>query len=97
MSIDIYMKSHEESLNGFQVIKQTRFCDRQTKFQGMSIDIYMKSHEESLNGFQVIKQTRFCDRQTKFQGKQLKKYKCNSYGSCAHVTCHLMLTDIYHM
>ena len=26
---DIYMKFREDSLNGFQVIKQTRFCDRQ--------------------------------------------------------------------
>ena len=29
--IDIYMKFHEDSLNGFQVIEQTQFCDR---FQG---------------------------------------------------------------
>ena len=27
-SIDIYMKFLEESLNGFQVIKRTAFCDR---------------------------------------------------------------------
>ena len=28
MVIDIYMKFPEDSLNGFQVIEQTRFCDR---------------------------------------------------------------------
>ena len=28
MLIDIYIKSHEDSLNGFQVIQQARFCDR---------------------------------------------------------------------
>ena len=28
MLIDIYMKIHEDSLKGFQVIEQTRFCDR---------------------------------------------------------------------
>ena len=28
MLIDIYMKILEEGLNGFQVIEQTRFCDR---------------------------------------------------------------------
>ena len=26
--IDIYMKFREDSLNGFQVIERTRFCDR---------------------------------------------------------------------
>ena len=26
--IDIYMKFHEDSLNGFQVIEWTQFCDR---------------------------------------------------------------------
>ena len=26
--IDIYMKFREESLNGFQVIERTRFCNR---------------------------------------------------------------------
>ena len=30
MLIDIHMKFREESLNGFQVIERTRFCDRQT-------------------------------------------------------------------
>ena len=69
MLIDIYMKFHEDSLNGFQVIEQTRFCDR---VQGnnsksinarlmdlgyacrqMMIDIYMKFHKDSLNDFQV--------------------------------------------
>ena len=30
MLIDIYMKFREDSLNGLQVIEQTRFCDRQT-------------------------------------------------------------------
>ena len=29
MLIDIYMKFREDSLNGFQVIKRTRFCDGQ--------------------------------------------------------------------
>ena len=28
MLIDIYMKFCEDSLNGFQVIEQTQFCDR---------------------------------------------------------------------
>ena len=28
MLIDIYIKSHEDSLNGFQVIQQARLCDR---------------------------------------------------------------------
>ena len=30
MLIDIYMKFREESLNGFQVIERTRFCDGQS-------------------------------------------------------------------
>ena len=30
MLIDIYMKFREDSLNGFQVIEQTLFCDRQS-------------------------------------------------------------------
>ena len=28
MLIDIYMKFPEDSLNGFQIIERTRFCDR---------------------------------------------------------------------
>ena len=28
MLIDIYMKFREDSLNGFQVLEQTWFCDR---------------------------------------------------------------------
>ena len=28
MSIDIYMKFREDILNGFQVIEQTRLCNR---------------------------------------------------------------------
>ena len=28
MLIDIYMMFREDSLNGFQVIERTRFCDR---------------------------------------------------------------------
>ena len=28
MLIDIYMKFREDSLNGFQVIERTGFCDR---------------------------------------------------------------------
>ena len=30
MLIDIYMKIREDSLNSFQVIERTRFCDSQT-------------------------------------------------------------------
>ena len=30
MLIDIYMRFREDSLNSFQVMKRTRFCDRQT-------------------------------------------------------------------
>ena len=30
MLIDIYMKFREDSMNGFQVTEQTRFCDRLT-------------------------------------------------------------------
>ena len=33
MLIDIYMKFHKDSLNGFQVKEQTRFCDRRTDEQ----------------------------------------------------------------
>ena len=32
-NVDIYMKFCEDSLNGFQVIERTRFCDRQTDQQ----------------------------------------------------------------
>ena len=46
----------------------------------MLIDFYMKFREDPLNGFQVKEQTQFCET---VQGKELKKYKCNSYGSCA--------------
>ena len=28
MLTDIYMKFHDDSLNGFQVIEGTRFCDK---------------------------------------------------------------------
>ena len=31
--IDIYMKLREDSLNSFQVIERTQFCDRQTDRQ----------------------------------------------------------------
>ena len=31
MLIDVYMKFREDSLNGFQVIEQTRFCDSPRK------------------------------------------------------------------
>ena len=34
MMIDIYMTFWEDSLNGFQVIEQTGFCDRQTDARG---------------------------------------------------------------
>ena len=80
--IDINMKFREDSLNGFQVIEQTRFCDspreitQKVKIQElcsacrlMLTDIYMKFLEDNLNSFQVTERTRFCDRQTKFQGK----------------------------
>ena len=41
--IDIYMKCREDSLNGFQVIERTRFCDRQRKFQGKWLkNVYMQ-------------------------------------------------------
>ena len=88
------MKFRENSLNNFQVIERTRFCDPKgnnlkkykcklwvlrSAHRLMLIDIYMKFREDSLNRFQVIERTRFCDR---VQGKQLKKYKCKSYGSC---------------
>ena len=33
MLIDIYMKFREDSLNGFHVMKRTRFSDRQTERQ----------------------------------------------------------------
>ena len=49
----------------------------------MLIDIYMEFREDSLNGFQVIEHNFVIDRQTKFQGKLLKKYKSQSYDSCA--------------
>ena len=34
MLTDIHMKFHEDSLNGFQVIEQTQFCDRYTDTGG---------------------------------------------------------------
>ena len=37
MLIDIYVKYREDSLNGFQVIERTRFCDRQTDAWGKTI------------------------------------------------------------
>ena len=37
--IDIYMKFHEDSLNGFEVIEQTRFCDRQSSKENNSKSI----------------------------------------------------------
>ena len=80
MLIDIYMKFFDDSYNGFQVIEQTRFCDR---VQGnnsksinarvmvlvytphlMLIDIYMKFHRDSLNSFQVLEWPQFCDGQS---------------------------------
>ena len=81
MLIDIYMKFREDSLNGFQVIERTRFCESKGNNSKsikarvivlrcarhlMLIDMYMKFCEDSLNGFKVIEQTRFCDR---VQGK----------------------------
>ena len=71
------MKFHDDSLNGFQVIQRTRFCDGQSSKENnsksinarvmvlalriMLMDIYMKFHEDSFNNFQVIERTRFCD------------------------------------
>ena len=34
MLVNIYMKFHEDILNGFQVTERTRFCDRQTDNPG---------------------------------------------------------------
>ena len=39
MLIDIYMKFLEDSLNGFQVIEQTRFCDGQSSKRNNSKSI----------------------------------------------------------
>ena len=39
MLTDIYMKFREDSLNGFQVIEQTRFCDGQTYASGKTIGL----------------------------------------------------------
>ena len=36
MLTDIYMKFREDSLNGFQVIKGTRFCDGQSSKENNS-------------------------------------------------------------
>ena len=63
MLSDIYMKFHEDSLNGFQIIELTRFCEGQSS-QGknskkykwflpsalclMLIDIYLKFCGDSL-------------------------------------------------
>ena len=61
MLIDIYMKFCVDSLNGFQVIERTRFCDGQSSTRNSSkllTDIYMKFHEDSLNSFQVTGRTR---------------------------------------
>ena len=39
MLIDIYVKFREDSLNGFQVIEWTRFCDGQSSKENNSISI----------------------------------------------------------
>ena len=39
MLIDIYMKSPEDSLNGFQVIEGTQFCDGQSSKENNSKSI----------------------------------------------------------
>ena len=39
MLIDIYMKFSEDSLNGFQVIERTRFCDGQSSKENNSKSI----------------------------------------------------------
>ena len=67
MLIDIYMKFREDSLNGFQVIERTQFCESPREALWflcsaghlMLIDIYMMFCEDSLNGFQVIVDTIF--------------------------------------
>ena len=61
--IDIYMKFHEDTLNSFQVIEQTRFCILSILMQElwflciaprlMLTDIYIKFLKDSLNSFQV--------------------------------------------
>ena len=39
MLIDIYMQFREDSLNGFQVIERTRFCDEQSSKENNSKNI----------------------------------------------------------
>ena len=39
MLIDIYMKFHEDSLNGFQVTERTQFCDGQSSKENNSKSI----------------------------------------------------------
>ena len=42
MLIDIYLKVYEHSLNGFQVIEQTSFCDGQSSKENNSKSINAK-------------------------------------------------------
>ena len=76
MLIDIYMKTHEDRMNGFEVTEWTRFCDKvqekllksinarvmvlDSECRLMLIDIYMRFCEDSLNCFRVIAQIPFC-------------------------------------
>ena len=39
MLIDIYMKFRDDSLNSFQVIERTRFCDQQSSKENNSKSI----------------------------------------------------------
>ena len=77
MLVNIYMKFHEDVLNGFQVTERTQFCDRKTQTDGqtelwflhsayhhMVLNICMMFHEDILKDFQVTEQTRFFDRKT---------------------------------
>ena len=74
MLIDIHMKFCEDSLNGFQVIEGTWFCDcpREITKKNARIMVlalctssnvvyYMKFGDDSLNDFQVIQRTQFYD------------------------------------
>ena len=72
MLIDISMKLHEDSLNGFQVIEPIHFVTESKGNNSKSkksrvmvlalcmppVDIYIKFREDSLNGFQDIELTR---------------------------------------
>ena len=44
MLINVYMKLHEDSFNGFQVIELTRFCDRQSSKGNLFQSKYLKMY-----------------------------------------------------